>query len=277
MTLLVGTRTVHVGPVRVRVRTTGSPGSEPPLLMIMGIGGHLDMWEPLSEHLADRQLISFDFPGTGCSGLPLFPPTMMHNALFVRLLLDRLDLEQVDVIGYSWGGLLAQQLAAQHAASVRRLVLACTGPGVTCVPASPQVAWRLLTPRRYYSPTHLKDIAVDTYGGRYRTDPSLVEADVARRVRHPPTWVGYAHQVAAAATFSSLVVGPLVSAPTLILAGGDDPLVRTPNQHILHRLIRSSTLRIFEDAGHMLLLERPGELRPLIESFLHDVEREEPA
>jgi pimeloyl-ACP methyl ester carboxylesterase len=144
-----------VGPARVRVRVTGSPGSGTPLLLIMGIGGHLDMWEPLSEKLEGRLVVSFDFPGTGESSLAFLPPTMMHNALFVRLLLRRLALPRVDVLGYSWGGLLAQQLAAQHPSVLGKLVLACTGPGVTCVPAGPRVAWRLLTPRRYYSPEYL--------------------------------------------------------------------------------------------------------------------------
>jgi pimeloyl-ACP methyl ester carboxylesterase len=264
----VDTRMVKVGPTHIRVRVTGSAGPAPPLLMVMGIGAHLDMWEPLSEQLAHRQLISFDFPGTGCSGPPLFPATMMHGALLLRLLLRQLKVPRVDVIGYSWGGLLAQQLAAQHPALVRRLILACTGPGITCIPTSLPVAWRLLTPRRYYSPAYLTEIAPDTYGGQFRTDRELVDADVARRVEHPPSWLGYAHQIAASASFSSFVVGPMISAPTLILAGSDDPLVRTANQHILRSLIRGSDLRVFEGAGHMLLLERPAEVRPWIDDFL---------
>lgn len=110
----------------------------------------------------------FDFPGTGESTLPWFPPTMAHGAAFVRGLMRRLGLRRADVLGYSWGGLLAQQLAGQHPGTVSKLVLACTGPGVLCVPAGLRVAARLLTPRRYYSPGYLAAIAPDTFGGRFR-------------------------------------------------------------------------------------------------------------
>jgi pimeloyl-ACP methyl ester carboxylesterase len=71
---------------------------------------------------------------------------MAHAAAFVRRLTRRLGLHQVDVLGYSWGGLLAQQLAAQHSGAVRKLVLACTGPGVLAVPAGLRITSRLLTP-----------------------------------------------------------------------------------------------------------------------------------
>jgi poly(3-hydroxyoctanoate) depolymerase len=93
-------RTLYLmfGTSRVRVRTEGTGA---PLLLLMGIGGHLDMWLPLTEHLARRRLVTFDFPSTGDSSLPWFPPTMAHAAAFVRRLTRRLGLHQVDVLGYS--------------------------------------------------------------------------------------------------------------------------------------------------------------------------------
>jgi pimeloyl-ACP methyl ester carboxylesterase len=262
-----GSRTVHVGPARVRIRTQGTGE---PLVLLMGIGGHLDMWQPLTERLLlpGRQLVSFDFPGTGASSLPWFPPTMAHSALFVRLLMRKLGLSRADVLGYSWGGLLAQQLAAQHPRVVRRLVLACTGPGVLCVPADLRVAARLLTPRRYYSPDYLRKIAADTYGGRFRRDPKLVDGEVAARMSHPPSWPGYAFQLVAASTFSTFAVAPLIKSDALILGGGDDPIVKTKNQLILHRLIKGSALQIVEEAGHLVLLDSPEKMAPIIDGFL---------
>src|SRR5690242_4857510 len=108
---------VTVGRTSVRVQVTGS-GS--PLLMIMGIGGNLDMWHPLMPHLPGRELIMFDFPGTGNSGTAWMPPTMVCNARFIRSLLRTLGYDTVDVLGYSWGGVLAQHLAFQHRSTVRR-------------------------------------------------------------------------------------------------------------------------------------------------------------
>ncbi len=249
--------------VRVKIQGTG-----PPLLVIMGIGGHLDMWEPLAGWFPERSVVMFDFPGTGDSSLPWFPPTMAHCALFVRLLLQNLKLPRADVLGYSWGGLLAQQLAAQHPGTVRKLVLACTGPGVACIPADLEVAARLLTPKRYYCAEYLASIAPDTYGGRFRHDPSLVEAEVARRLHHPPSWAGYTFQLLAAGTFSTFPLASRISQPTLIVAGDDDPIVKVGNQYILKRLIRNSDLRVLKQAGHLLLLDSPERSAPIIEMFL---------
>lgn len=68
---------VNVGPTRIRVRTAGVG---PPLVLVMGIGGNLDMWQPLAGALDGRQVIMFDFPGTGGSSLSWLPPTMGFNA-----------------------------------------------------------------------------------------------------------------------------------------------------------------------------------------------------
>lgn len=261
------TRYVVFGSARVRVRTEGTGA---PLLLLMGIGGHLDMWQPLAEQLHGRQLVMFDFPGTGESTLPWFPPTMANAALFVRGLMRRLGLRRADVLGYSWGGLLAQQLAAQHAGTVRKLVLACTSLGALAIPSGLRVTARLLTPRRYHAPGYLAAIAPETFGGKFRRDPALVDAEAARRMSHPPSWWGYALQLIAAGTFSTFPLAPLIRHPTLILAGGDDPMVKTLNQHILHRVLPNSELRILENAGHLLLLDSPETSARIIMSFLEE-------
>lgn len=265
LTVSQGHVTVCGTRVRVRIEGTGKP-----LLMLMGIGGHIDMWHPLADHLRGRRLVMFDFPGTGESTMPRFPPTMAHSAFFVRQLMRKLGLRRADLIGYSWGGLLAQQLAAQHPAAVGRMVLACTGPGVLSVPADLRVAARLLTPLRYYSPTYLAAIAADTYGGRFRRDPTLVSEEVGRRMAHPPTMAGYLFQLVTAGTFSTIAVAPRIRQPTLILAGDDDPIVRTTNQQLLHRLLRSSQLCILEDQGHLVLLDTPELSGPIVSAFLDE-------
>lgn len=62
------------------------------------------MWEPVAKHLPGRELVMFDFPGTGESTISWLPATMAHNAFILRQLLRRLDLQRVDVLGYSWAG-----------------------------------------------------------------------------------------------------------------------------------------------------------------------------
>jgi pimeloyl-ACP methyl ester carboxylesterase len=261
----VETSFVHVGPTRVRVRITGEG---PPLLLIMGIGGNLDMWDPLASRLHDRKLVMWDFPGTGGSGPSWLPPTMGCNALFARLLLRRLGLGRVDVLGYSWGGVLAQHLAVQHPRSVRRLVLAATTVGLGGRPPSAAVAAALLTPRRYYSRAYFARVAPTIYGGRFRHDPSLVADHAGARIGRPPGLSGYAAQLAAVTGYSTLPGLPFVSAPTLILAGDDDPIISTWNPRLMAKVLRHATLRVIPGAGHLLLIDSPDVVVPLIDDFL---------
>jgi pimeloyl-ACP methyl ester carboxylesterase len=256
---------VHLGPTRVRVRTVGAG---PPLVMLMGVGGNLDMWEPLQRELPDRQRIMFDFPGTGGSGNSWLPPTMSHNALLTKMLIRKLGYRRVDVLGYSWGGVVAQQLAIQHPGSVRRLILASTTVGIGGISPSPRVVGRMLTPRRYYSRSYFTKIAPTLYGGRYRTDPDIVDEDLARRVGRPPGLYGYACQLAAVMCYSSVLGLPLVSAPTLVLAGDDDPIVPSRNPRLIAALLRHSTLRMLPGAGHLVLFDSPELAAPHIQDFL---------
>jgi len=101
-------RYVTAGGLRLRV---GRHGAGPPLLLITGIGAHLDMWAPFARHAGERELIAFDPPGAGLSQRPRMPLRMTGLARVVTELLDALGLERVDVLGYSFGGGLAQELA----------------------------------------------------------------------------------------------------------------------------------------------------------------------
>jgi pimeloyl-ACP methyl ester carboxylesterase len=116
---------VTVDGLRLRVQRCGAG---PPLLLITGIGAHVDMWRPFRRFAGERELIAFDAPGVGRSERPRWPLRMPGLARLVTALLDELELPRVDVLGYSFGGVVAQELA-HRPDRVRRLVLCATGPG----------------------------------------------------------------------------------------------------------------------------------------------------
>src|SRR4051794_6250899 len=111
--------------VRVGIR-----GEGPRLLLVNGIGASLEMWEPFATRFPDRQVVAFDFPGCGESDRIRRPTRMRGLATLTQKLLDRLGMYNADVLGYSWGGALAQQLVHQAPHRVRRLVLVSTVPGL---------------------------------------------------------------------------------------------------------------------------------------------------
>ncbi|HVW35097.1 MAG TPA: alpha/beta fold hydrolase, partial [Acidimicrobiia bacterium] len=107
---------VAIGGVTLRVSVQGLDGAgpRPPLLLCNGIGAPIELWPPFRDRLA-RPTIAFDAPGVGESAVPLFPPTMAGVARLVLGLLDHLGVGTVDVLGVSWGGALAQELAHRGA------------------------------------------------------------------------------------------------------------------------------------------------------------------
>ena len=119
---------LRVGRSELRVAARGEGST--PLLLINGIGAHLDMWEPFARLLGDRRVIAFDLPGCGESPRSSRPVRMPGLARLVRDLLDALGETQADVLGYSFGGALAQELAHRYPDRVRRLILCGTSPGM---------------------------------------------------------------------------------------------------------------------------------------------------
>src|SRR5438132_7971459 len=130
--------------LRVRIRGSGSP-----LLLVMGIGGNIEMWDPLVDALDGFETIAFDAPGTGESSRPWRPLWMTGLARVGERLLDALGYRQADVLGVSFGGGVAQQMALQAPHRVRRLVLASTSCGLGSIPGNPLVLLALGTPLRY--------------------------------------------------------------------------------------------------------------------------------
>ena len=257
-------RTVEVDGHRLRVCVR--PGSGPPLLLFNGIGASLELLEPVTQSLAGLETIVFDVPGVGGSAPRCTPYRLRGLARLAERMLTQLGYRgQVDVLGISWGGAVAQQFARSHPARCRRLVLAATTPGVLMVPGSPLVLSKMLDPRRYSDSSYLERIAPHLYGGKLRRNPALMRAHSAMLT--PPHWLGYLYQQFAFWGWSSLPWLPLLRQPTLVLAGNDDPLVPLINARILARLIPRSRLEVFDD-GHLFLMSSPGKVAPIIRAFL---------
>jgi poly(3-hydroxyalkanoate) depolymerase len=259
--------TLDVDGVRLRVAIRGSGR---PLLLLMGIGGNLEMWQPFEDALdpAAMQSITVDAPGTGGSSSYRIPRRMPGLARTMDRMLQALGYDEVDVLGVSFGGVLAQQLAHQAPQRVRRLVLAATGAGLGGVPGSPRVLLALATPRRYTQPDYFRRVAPMIYGGGVRHDPDAILHGSLARFTKPPSLAGYLGQLFAITGWTSLPWLGRLRQPTLVLAGDDDPIVPLLNGHMLARLIPDARLHVVRGGGHLFLLERPREMGAVVMEFL---------
>jgi poly(3-hydroxyalkanoate) depolymerase len=267
-------RYVDVDGIRLRTSVrTSVRGAGPPLLLLTGIGASLELAVPLERELNRHglQTVSLDAPGSGSSTRYRRPRRMPGIARTVERTLDALGYDRVDLLGVSFGGVLAQQLAHQAPTRVRRLVLAATAAGVPLlggVPGSPGALLELATPRRYQSPDYYRRAAGALYGGAARQDPDALLHGSAARFVQAPTLRGYLDQLWAISFWTGLPWLWRLPQPTLVLAGDDDPIVPVVNGRILARLIPDARLEIVRGGGHLFLLERPGEMAALIADFL---------
>ena len=254
--------------LRVAIRRAAGVGrTRTPLLLINGIGASIEVLQPFVDELpAELEVIRFDVPGVGGSPLPVVPYHLTTLAPLVADLLDRLGYGQVDVLGYSWGGSLAQQFAVAKAPRCRRLVLVGTGTGLLMVPGRPAVLARMLTPRRYRDRNYARRVAAELYGGSMRTHPEQA-ARVLRAGRQSGPDRGYYYQLLAGIGWSSLPALPLIRQPTLIVAGDDDPIIPTINARIMQRAIPDARTHIYS-GGHLALLTHAEQLAPIIDGFL---------
>ncbi|GAA4700028.1 poly(3-hydroxyalkanoate) depolymerase [Nocardioides nanhaiensis] len=258
--------------VRISERPgTGALAGEAPLLLCNGIGASLEALQPLVDALDPRRgVVRFDVPGVGGSPPPPVPYTMAGLASWLGAMMTRLGHPTYDVLGLSWGGGLAQQLAFQHRRRVRRVVLVATGTGSLMVPAHPRVLATMLTPRRHRDADYAAQVAPRIYGGSMRTDPAR-----GARLLHEATRAGsrrgYYLQLLAGAGWSSLPALPLIRQPVLVMAGDDDPIIPLVNGRVIARLLPHSRLHVYR-GGHLGVLTESDELAPVIDSFLSDQE-----
>ncbi len=264
-----GTRSTYVSIGRQRLRVmVENPGAGRPLLLINGIGATGDLFEPLRVFLGDRETIAFDAPGVGGSPAPMYPPTMRGIARLVAGLIHELGHDQVDVLGLSWGGALAQELARRHPDRVRRLILSATMPGWTSLPGRPAAMSILMSPARYYSTDYLRRVAPTLYGGIIRDRPRLLAEHAKLREARPPTTVGYLWQLSALRRWTSLPWLHRLRQRTLVLAGDDDPIIPLANARIIASRIPDGRLHVVKGGGHLFLFTRADEMATIITDFL---------
>jgi pimeloyl-ACP methyl ester carboxylesterase len=238
-----------------------------PLLLLNGLGGNNEMWGPAEACLSTvARTIVFDAPGCGRSSTPLRPLSIGELARIAWSVVDELGYEQVDMLGLSLGGVVAQQAARENQQRIRRLALVATACGWGSMPGTLPALSLLAMPLRYYSRRFYEQtnrLVSDAEGGR----ETRLRAQADARLAYPPTLRGYAYQVWAGMLWSSLTWLPEIGVPTLVVAGDGDRLVPPANSVQLARLLPNSRLHCLPGEGHMLLFDPESGAHGLLESY----------
>lgn len=259
-------RTIELDGQFLRTAVRPGKGNHTPLLIFNGIGANLELVFPFVQVLdPELEVIAFDVPGVGGSSTPLTPFRFPGLARLAARMLDYLGYGQVNAIGVSWGGALAQQFAYNYPERCKKLILAATSAGAVMVPGRPGVLLKMASPRRYIQPSHGVKIAPDIYGGSFRRDPNLAKSHAAK-VRSSGK-LGYYWQLFAGLGWTSIHWLHRIKQPTLVLAGDDDPIIPLVNMRLLAWRIPNAELHVIDD-GHLFLVTRADAVAPIIMRFL---------
>ena len=264
MTDSVKRETVELDGIRLFVRERGDGR---PLLLINGLGSNAEMWGAVEERLSGgARTIAFDLPGSGRSPTSLRPQTISGLAALSVSLLDELGHAQADVLGFSLGGLVAQQLGRDFPDRIRRVALVGTACGWGSMPPTYEALALLALPLRYHSPTLYRQTN-RLLGGADRELLTRLSTLTESRLRYPPPLLGYAFQLTAGSVWSSLSWLDSVRVPTLVLTGDDDHVIPFANGVQLARLLPESRLHVLRNCGHLCVFDPDGPALPLLEDF----------
>jgi len=244
--------------VRTRIEVRGDG---PPLLLLLGIWGELSAWDPLLAELVGYRTIAFDAPGLGGTELPGYPHAMPALAQFAAGVLDAIGVRRAHLLGVSFGGLVAQQLAVLAPDRVDRLVLASTSSGVLHVPGRPTALLRLIAPWLSTGDGRFDPGAV--FGGRLRREPELL---TRLHLGPPQSLPAYLHRLSGLSGWWGLPWS--IRRPALVLTGDDDPIVPAGNSRILAACLPDARLHVVPGGGHLVLFDSPGLVAPVIDDFL---------
>jgi 3-oxoadipate enol-lactonase len=247
-------------------------GSGPPLILIMGyrlssLAWPLDFIEGLAERFT---VVVFDNRGTGASDKPTIGYEIANMARDVRGLLDHLEIERANILGYSMGGAIAQEFVRQFPERVLAIVLCATMcGGARAIYASPSVI-RVMRELDGLKPEEIaRQIWRVTYSPGYLANHrELAENQMRREIAAPTPLHAADLQFQAFAEFDCSKALPNVRAPTLVLTGDLDQLISPQNSKFIAGLIPGARLIVIPGCGHRLMWEATEECVGLVTDFL---------
>jgi len=232
-------------------------GDGPPLLVVNGTGSDLRrepsiLESPLVRHFS---VLAYDHRGLGRSRAadPEHQPTMADFAADALRLCTSLGWERVFVLGFSFGGMVAQEIALAGGERIQRLVLACTSSGGAGGASAPlHELYALPTAQRVERLASYTDLRSTT--DRERREELLRLLALAAESEDPATLPGLRKQLEARRRHDTWERLPSLRIPTLVAAGRHDGIAPLANAEALASRIPGARLRVFE-GGHLFVLE----------------------
>jgi 3-oxoadipate enol-lactonase len=241
---------------------------EGPVLLLGGsLGTTLEMWEPQLAGIGGAaRLVSLTQRGHGTSPVPPGPYSIAELGGDVLALMDQLGLKRVSYCGLSIGGMVGQWLAINARERIERLVLICTS---AYLPPEDQWRQRAATVRQAGTPEAVADAVLQRWftPGYVERNPETV-ARYRRMIASIPA-EGYAGCCEAIAIMDMRSDLERIAAPTLVIAGAQDPAIPPEHGAAIADAVPGARLEVLDPAAHLASVERATEVSGLIAGHLH--------
>lgn len=253
------TRYVEGSGIRFAYRQLG-PSTGTPLVLLQHFSGNLDAWDPAVVNVlaADRSVIAFDNAGVGRSTgqTPDNVATMARDAVaFINLL----GLSEVDLLGFSLGGCVAQQIAAEHGRPVRKLILAGTAP-------KGGEEHLLAVLEEAFSHTEAPDPRLPLFFTKSSASQSagrafLKRANVRKEDRDTDNGSAVTDPQAKALITWCATPDPehamlrAIRQPALVVSGSHDTMLPADNAYAMFKALSNAQLILYPDSGHGALFQ----------------------
>lgn len=258
-------------------RQFGNPAARP-LVLLQHFRGNLDNWDPaLLDALArDRVVVAFDNTGVGAStgDVPRSVTQMAHDAISF---ISALGLGHVDLLGFSLGGFVAQEIALIRPDLVGRIVLAATAPqgapgmhgwvnDIIEAVGSPETTGGQLL-HAFFTESATSRAAGGEFLGRIfaRSEGRDEGTDWATRNAHYDAVVQWG-----VPNHSMLERLTAITHPVFVANGDSDRMILPRYSHLLAGLLPNAAIKIYPDAGHGFLFQHHGDFADDVSAFLED-------
>jgi pimeloyl-ACP methyl ester carboxylesterase len=251
-----------------------------PLVLLQHFRGNLDNWDPalVDALAADRRVVTFDNVGVGATTgrTPNTIEAMAHDAI---AFLEAMEFRRVDLLGFSIGSFVAQEIALIRPDLLRRIVLASSAPqGAAGMHGwAPQVIGAVGAPETspegyisvFFAPTDTSREAGQQAAGRIfgRTDGR----------DEPTTWQTRQAQYDAVCTWgipnhALLQRVAAIELPVFVANGDSDPMILPRYSHLLAGLLPDARVKIYPDSAHGFLFQHHEEFAADIHAFLEETD-----
>jgi pimeloyl-ACP methyl ester carboxylesterase len=262
--------------VHYSYRVTGDGADKVPLVLFQHFRGNLDNWDPaLIDALASaRRVVTFDNAGVGGS-TGSTPDTIEQMARDAIVFMAALEITQADLLGFSIGSFVAQEIALLRPACVRRLILASSAPrGAAGMHGwAPEVIGAVGTPQTKPE-EYLAVFFTQSAASRQAGQEALGRMYARTQDRDAATnWATREAQYDAVCAWGVPDHGQLqrlsaIDVPVLVANGDSDPMILPHYSYLLAGLIPHAQVRIYPDAAHGFLFQHHVEFAANVDAFL---------